>query len=165
MGTVISDIPRRELRFEDRASGFRLLLRRNCSISPAGLMKVFAMLALASVGIASAFAALGAWMILPFAGLEVLLLGAAFAVTARHAADCERIDLENGRLSVEIEDAQRLARYELDPRRARVRLERKEGYGARVALRDAATELEIGRHLDAEARVELAAELAKRLQA
>ena len=149
---VITDIPRHELAFEAKAGGFRLLLRRNCSISPEGLLRVFAMLALASLGIASVFAALGAWLILPFAGLEVLRLGVAFVAKARRAADCERIDLEDGRSRVQIEESERMARYELDPRQARVRLEKMRGYGARVKLRDARMELEVGRHLDAEAR-------------
>lgn len=161
----MTDIPRRELAFEGQASGFRLLLKRNCSISPSGLMRVFALLALATIGIAAAFAVLGAWLILPFAGLEALLLGGAFVVTARHAADYERIDLANGRLAVEVAEAQRTARYELDPHRARVCLEKNEGYGARVRLRAPGADLEVGRHLDAETRVEFAAELTKRLQA
>lgn len=165
MSMVITDIPRHELAFEAKAGGFRLLLRRNCSISPAGLMRIFAALALVSLAIATVFAALAAWLILPFAGLEVLLLGVAFVATARRAADCERIDLEDGRSRVQIEESERMARYELDPRRARVCLEKIRGYGARVKSRDARTELEIGRHLDADARVELAAELTRRLRA
>ena len=45
-----------------------------------------------------AFAALGAWLILPFAGLEVLLLGAAFVAYARRFGDGERVRVP--RLSV-----------------------------------------------------------------
>lgn len=60
-------------------------VKRNCSISPQSLALVFAALAALTLGIAAAFAALGAWLILPFAGLEVLVLGAAFWLTARRA--------------------------------------------------------------------------------
>jgi len=56
---------------------------RNASISPAALATVFALLAAATLGIAIAFAALGAWLILPFAGLETLVLAGAFLATAR----------------------------------------------------------------------------------
>jgi uncharacterized membrane protein len=125
-------------------------------MSPAGLATVFAALALLVLAIGAGFAALGAWLILPFAGLEVLLLGAAFVLYARHAADYERIELESGRLTVEVADGVRTARYQLDG--ARVSVE--EG---RVVLRDAKEELEVGRYLDAEARVELAAELERKL--
>jgi uncharacterized membrane protein len=119
---------------------------------------VFAALALLVLVIGAGFAVAGAWLILPFAGLEVLLLGAAYFFYARHAADYERIELERGRLTVEIAEAERVEHHEFDAKRARVRLENE-----RIVLRDAKEELELGRHLDAQARVELAAELEKRL--
>ncbi len=127
-------------------------------MSPAGLAKVFAALALLVLAIGAGFAAAGAWLVLPFAGLEVLLLGVAFVLYGRHAADYERIELDSGRLTVEVAEAERLARYQLDARAARVCVEKD-----RVVLRGAKEELELGRHLDAEARLELAAELEKRL--
>ena len=137
---------------------FSLTLKRNCSMSPAGLAVVFAALALVVLMIGAGFAVAGAWLILPFAGLEVVLLGGAYFFYARHAADYERIELERGRLTVEIAEAERIEHHEFDAKRARVRLERE-----RIVLRDAKEELELGRHLDAQARVELAAELEKRL--
>lgn len=137
-------------------SHFSRTLKRNCSMSPAGLAKVFAALALVVLAIGAGFAAAGAWLILPFAGLEALLLGAAFVLYARHAADYERIELESGRLTVEVADGGRTARYEIDG--ARISME--EG---RVVLRGAKEELEVGRYLGAEARAELAAELERKL--
>jgi uncharacterized membrane protein len=125
-------------------------------MSPASLAKVFAALALLVLAIGAGFAAAGAWLVLPFAGLEVLLLGVAFVAYARHAADYEKIELQSGRLEVEVAEAERVARYQLQ--NARVSME--EG---RVMLRDAGKELEIGRHIGAEARAELAAELEKTL--
>jgi uncharacterized membrane protein len=125
-------------------------------MSPAGLAKVFAALAALVLAIGAGFAAAGAWLVLPFAGLEVLLLGVAFALHARHAADYERIELQSGRLEVEVTEADRVARYQLQ--NARVSME--EG---RVVLRDAKEAIEIGRHIGAEARAELVAELEKAL--
>jgi uncharacterized membrane protein len=135
---------------------FSRTLKRNCSMSPAGLAKVFAALALLVLAIGAGFAAAGAWLVLPFAGLEVLLLGAAFTLYARHAADYERLELAAGRLRVEVADGSRVARYEFTG--AKVSVE--EG---RIVLRDARKELEIGRHIGADARAELAAELEKTL--
>jgi uncharacterized membrane protein len=145
-------------------AGFSLILRRNCSMSPAGLAAAFAALALVVLAIGTGFALAGAWLVLPFAGLEVLALGAAYFMYARHAADYERIALERGRLTVEVAEAENTARFELDPRLARVLLEKSEGCGARVLLRGAGEELEIGRHLDAQARVGLAQELSQKLR-
>jgi uncharacterized membrane protein len=125
-------------------------------MSPASLAKVFAALAALVLAIGAGFAAAGAWLVLPFAGLEVLLLGAAFVLHARHAADYERIELQSGRLEVEVTEADRVARYQLQ--NARVSME--EG---RVVLRDEKEAIEIGRHIGAEARAELVAELEKAL--
>jgi len=133
-------------------------------MSPAGLAAAFAALALLVLAIGTGFALAGAWLVLPFAGLEMLALGAAYFMYARHAADYERIALERGRLTVEVAEAESTARFELDPRLARVLLEKSEGYGARVILRGAGEELEIGRHLDAQARVGLAHELSQKLR-
>ena len=151
--------PARELPFRDGNAGFSLILKRNCSISPAALAGVFVALAVVVLAIGAGFALAGAWLILPFAGLEVLLLGAAFLAYARHAADYERIELESGRLTVEVAEAHKRSRYELDVRRARLCIEKEH-----VVLRGADGQLELGRHLDAQSRVRLAAELQKRLR-
>jgi len=85
--------PRRELIFAGSAPGFSVLLKRNCSISPAALARAFAFLVAATLGIGIGFAAAGAWLVLPFAGVEAALLAAAFLTGGRHAADNERIEL------------------------------------------------------------------------
>jgi uncharacterized membrane protein len=151
--------PARELPFRDGNAGFSLTLKRNCSISPAGLAGVFAALALVVLAIGAGFAIAGAWLVLPFAGLEVLLLGAAYVLYARRAADYERIVLDSGRLMVEVGEAQRTLRYEMEARRVSVCLEEE-----RVLLRGAREQLELGRHLDADTRMRFAAELQKRLR-
>lgn len=153
--------PQREFAFHEERGGFSLTLKRNCSISPAGLLGVFVALAVMVLGIGAGFALAGAWLILPFAGLEVLALGAAFVLYARRAADYERIELQAGRLTVEVAEAQNTARYEFEARSTRVRLEEAR---QKVLLAGAQRELELGRHLDAEARARLAGELTRRLQ-
>jgi uncharacterized membrane protein len=157
------DFPRRELAFQGPAPGFSVLLKRNCSISPAGLARVFALIAIVTLGIGFGFWLAGAWMILPFAGLEIAALAAAFLANGRHATDYERIALQGTRLTVEVGEAERTERHELDARGARVELERDAG-GARVRLEAPGGSLEIGRHLDARSRLDLAAELRKRLR-
>ena len=150
---------RRELPFREDKRGFSLTLKRNCSISPAGLACVFAALAIAVLAIGTGFALLGAWLILPFAGLEVLLLAGAFLLQARHATDYERIELAGERLRIDVADGTRAARYELDARRVRIAMDE----GALV-LRGPRETLELGRHLDAAARAAFAAELKRRLR-
>src|ERR1044072_6084171 len=84
----------------------------------------------------------GPWLVLPFAGLEVLLFGAAYVMYARRAADYERIELESGRLTVEVGEAQKTWRYEMDARWARVCVEEQ-----RVVLLGARGQLEVGGEL------------------
>ena len=77
------------------------LLKRNCSLSPAQLALWFGCLAFLSLGISLVFAAIGAWMVVPFAIIEVTVLGVAFFVFGRHAADYERIVAGPGKILVE----------------------------------------------------------------
>jgi len=149
----------RELAFRDEHGGFSLTLKRNCSISPSGLACVFVALAVVVLAIGIGFAIAGAWLILPFAGLEVLLLGGAFLLQARHATDYERITLERDRLKVEVAEGRRVARYELDASRVGVEVE-----GSRVTVREAGEKLELGRYLDDASRKVFGAELKKRLR-
>ena len=154
------DILHRELAFREERGGFSLTLKRNCSTTPAKFASVFAALACIVLEIAAGFAVAGAWLVLPFAGLEVLLLAAAFVLYARSAADYERFELRDGRLTVEVVEARRRSSTTMDARGARVRLEQD-----RAWLRCAGEEeLEIGRHLGSQARARFAAELARRLQ-
>jgi uncharacterized membrane protein len=150
---------RRELPFREDSRGFSLTLKRNCSISPAGLACVFAALAIAVLAIGTGFALLGAWLILPFAGLEVLLLAGAFFLQARHATDYERIELAEDRLRIELAEGRRVARYELDARSVRVGMD-----GDALVLRAPRERLQVGRHLDLAARAEFADELKRRLR-
>ena len=149
----------RELAFREEHGGFSLTLKRNCSISPAGLACVFGALAVAVLSIGAGFAVAGAWLILPFAGLEVLLLAGAFVLQARHAADYERIELGRGRLRVEVGDGADVCRFELDARSARLGVQQ-----GRVTVGDGKRELEVGRHLDIDTRIAFAAELERRLR-
>lgn len=163
MNGWIEEFPRQELVFHGQGAGFRLLLKRNCSISPAGLTKAYGLIALVTMGIAGVLASLGAWPVLPFAGLEIALLGIAFVMNGRHAADYERIELEGSRLVVEVCESDSVRRHETTPVLTRVRVS-EEGRATRILLEMPDGRVEIGRHLHAQARRELAGELDKRLR-
>lgn len=88
------------------------LLKRNCALTPRQLACWLGSLGVVSAGISAVFATQGAWMLLPFAAIEVLALCAAYFVYARHAADYERIVLAPGRLLVERATGGSVARTE-----------------------------------------------------
>ncbi len=142
--------------------GFSLTVKRNCSISPQALAVLLALMAGFAFAIGIAFAWHGAWPILPFAGLEIAALAAAFYLNGRHAADYERIALEEGLLVVEVRDGERVATHRFDPHWVQLDVSERRR-DVRVALRSHGSELEIGRHLDASGRQRLAAEVRDRL--
>ena len=143
---------------------FSLTVKRNCSVSPRTLLWLLAATALLSFGIGLGFALFGAWWILPFAGIEMAGLTYAFYISGRHAADYERIVRSGATVMVEICDAERVDLYRFNPHWLKV-IAREAPNGIRLALAQHGKELEIGRHLDASRRRDLAAELRARFSA
>jgi uncharacterized membrane protein len=147
---------------ETARSDFSLTVKRNCSLSPQTLGGLLAFIAGVSFAIGIAFALQGAWPILPFVGLEIVALAAAFYATGRHATDYERIALADGALVVEIRDGDRTEEHRFNPYWVRLVVTGAQRQ-VRLALRSHGRELEIGRHLDASGRERLATLLRGRL--
>jgi uncharacterized membrane protein len=146
---------------QSRAIEFRRVATRNNSLSSTGRLLVFAFLFVVSVGIAAAFAAFGAWLVLPFAGFEMLVLYLAFLYIERHAADYEQIEIDGDQVKLERLEAGSLSTAALSRYWVRVVVSRD---GSRLALRSHGRELEIGRDLSDEQRLELAHALQRRLR-
>lgn len=96
------------------------LMKRNCSVSPRQFVLFYASLALFSTVIAASLLVRGAWPVLPFTGIELLVVGVAFVIYARHAVDYERIRLYPNRLVIEQVSAQRVTQFEFNPRWVRI---------------------------------------------
>ncbi len=77
------------------------VLKRNCSLRPGQLGVFYLSLCVVSLGIAGFFWSRGVRLVMPFAWIELLAVGAALLVYARHAADRERVELTPDRLTVE----------------------------------------------------------------
>ena len=132
-------------------------LRRNCSVSPAQLGGLYLSLCLVSLGIGAVFWSQGAVLVMPFVGLELVAVGVAFWVFARHASDGERISLEWSRLVVELESGGRLQRAEFN--RDWVRVEPKNGGRSLIQLSAQGRSVEVGRYVLPELRSALAREI------
>ena len=138
------------------------LLKRNCSITPMQLFGVYLSLCTVSLAIALGFTWNGAAPVLAFAGIELLLVGAAFLVYARHAADCECITLAGGALCVLHQRGQRIERNEF--RAAWVRVEPLAGDRSLIELTGDGQRTRVGRYLRPEWRQTLAQELRSALR-
>jgi uncharacterized membrane protein len=142
---------------EPNAPEMQWQLRRNCSVTPAQLLQLYISLCVVSLGIATLFWVQGAYLILPFAWLEVMVVGAAFLIYARHARDGEKIMLQGSRLVVELETAGRIERAEFE--RQWVRVEPKGSDGSLIEVSGQGHRVSIGRHLRPELRPALAREI------
>ncbi len=147
----------RETAADGGAPDVEWVLKRNCSTTPGRLLAVYVSLCVVSLGIAVFFWIQGARMIMPFAWAEVLALGAAILVYARHAADSEHIALRGGRLTVECTDGTQVRRVEFQP--AWVRVEPEQDDRSLIELSSQGRRVAIGRFVRPELRVELAQEL------
>jgi uncharacterized membrane protein len=81
-------------------------------LTPSQLASWFVSVSLVSLSIATVFALVGAWVVLPFALLEVFGLLLAYVFYGRHAGDFEKIVAAEGRLIVERSEGTRLSREE-----------------------------------------------------
>jgi uncharacterized membrane protein len=132
-------------------------LKRNCSVTPAQLGWLYASICVVSLSIGTFFWLQGAKLIMPFAWLELAVVGVAFVVYARHATDGEKISLQDGRLVVELENAGRLERAEFQ--REWVRVEPKTGDHSLIEVSAKGRSVEVGRYVRPELRPALAREI------
>jgi uncharacterized membrane protein len=138
-------------------AGVQWLLKRNCSVTPAQLLGLFMSLSVVSLGIATFFWFQGATLVMPFAWLELVVVGVAFLVYARHARDGEKISLQGGQLVVEQEIAGRTQRAEFN--REWVRVEPQDGDGSLIEVSGQGRKVRVGRHVRPELRPALAREI------
>lgn len=137
-------------------SGVLWRIKRNCAMAPSQLCVAFVLLCALSLSVAAFFWWMGAVLVLPFAALELLVLGAAFLVYARHATDGERILLAAHTLVVERESAGQVERQEFARSGLQVLPSQKNGL---VELSASGQVLALGRFLRPEQRRQLAKEL------
>lgn len=139
------------------------LLKRHCSLTPAQLGWFYVSLCVLSLGIAAFFWSQGATFVMAFAWAELLAVGVAFVVHARHAGDVEKIILQGGQLVVELETAGRTQRAEFN--RAWVRVEPRGGDGSLIEVSGQGRSVSVGRHVRPELRPALAREIRFALRA
>lgn len=145
----------------ENAGAFTLTAKRYNSLSTSGRYLVFGFIFIVSFGISLAFAVFGAWPVLPFAGLEMLVLFLAFRYIERRSDDYERLSISGDKLLVEYLEHGRLNRFELNRYWAQVVWD---AAASRLALRSHGREVEFGHYLTQQERVKLARQLKERIR-
>lgn len=133
------------------------LLKRNCSMAPQQVLAAFSALCVLSLTIAAYFWWRGAAMVMAFAWLELMAVGAALLVYSRHAADQENIALRQGRLTVARTSGHLVETAEFVPEW--VSVEPVTGDESLIEVFGQGRRIEVGRFVRPELRRQLANEL------
>lgn len=133
------------------------LLRRNCSITPRQLGLVYASLCAVSLLVGAFFFLQGAPVVLAFTGLELLAVGLALLLFARHAGDRETLTLVGRSLQVEQCIGTRVERADFAAEWLSV--EPAAGQGSLVQLSSRGQRMQVGRFIRPELRGAFAREL------
>lgn len=145
---------------------FQIIARPNRSLSSMGMVKVIAIIATFSLIVAIGFGLAGAWLVLPFAGLELLALAYAFYYINCHAGDYESITIDGDQLAVEKRHYKNTSQVVFNRYWARVLLRDLPSGEQSLLLRSHGKEVEFGRHLMSnDQRLAVAQQLKKRVGA
>tara|TARA_B100001094_G_C17713953_1_gene568685 strand:+ start:89 stop:418 length:330 start_codon:yes stop_codon:yes gene_type:complete len=100
----------------------------------------------------------GMWMILPFTGLEMLLLGSALTYCYIKNSQCEIVKIDENKVSVALIKMRSKKVFDCDKYWAKFVLDkpRVNGYPHKLLLRSAGREMEIGALLTDAERIKLA---------
>lgn len=140
-----------------------LVIRPNRSLPVVGMVALFVALSTQAATIGVAFALAGAWMILPFAGLEILIAGLLCRWFYRHRDDCELVTIDLDRVQVVKRWGNGAAHHEFPRHWARVTLDRRAG-GARLLIGSHGRFVALGEEINDSDRALVAQELKQLLR-
>ncbi len=144
---------------------YKIIARPNNSLSTEGAMKLMAILGVIALVVAVGFTHIGAWLVLPFAGLELLAFALAFYHIRVHAADFESITIAGDEVLVEKKSSRRTSSQVFQRYWTQVSV--KESVGGKNALMIGShgKEVEFGKYfIDDEQKLALMRELKKKLR-
>jgi uncharacterized membrane protein len=134
----------------------------NRSLGPAGRRIFLAAITVTTLGIATGAALIGAWPVMPFAGLEVAVLFFAFHLVRQHDADFERLEVGTHEVRVQWREAESLTSFVAHRPWARVIVSER-GARCTLGLAYAGRTVQLGRLLSDEGRRKLAEDLRGRI--
>ncbi len=150
--------------------GYKIIASPNNSLSPRASVKLLAALAFVVFAVGFGFARIGAWLVLPFAGLEILAFAYVFHYMYLHASDFESIAIENDTVVVEKRNYKEVTTTVFQRHWAQVNLREVSSVGSAIGkrglfIRSHGKEVEFGKSfINDEQRVVLARELKQKLK-
>jgi uncharacterized membrane protein len=144
------------------AQGQRIELSPHCSLTPVQARRFFLGLCAGCFGFAGIFALLGFWPVLPFAGLEMLVLGLALKFNLDRRHQLQTILISENEVRIECRQKHRPDTQVVFPRYwARVKLQRSfaPSHPSRLVIESSGRALEVGQFLTEEERRGVARQL------
>ena len=147
--------------FDNVSAIHRFLVRPNCSLSWPGVVRFYLGMVTVSFSIAIVFALKGAWLVLPFAGLEMLVLGAALYCVARRCANWQLITIDSDTINIYVAESAEtpVATFKRAWAKIELQASEKRWYPLRLIIRSHGQAVEIGSCLNETERECLAAKL------
>ena len=146
----------------DTYNSFRVTFKPNSALTAVSKQKVIILLTLIPCAIGIAFCFLGAWLVLPFVGLEIVALAYAFYYVNRHETDYESISIEGDSLVVEQCIDENVTQQVINPYWVKVAQHELPNGELHLYLQTHGKEFEIGRYLTRKQRELLAKQLKQR---
>jgi len=143
---------------KQEADDFVFILSPNHSLSWQEARCFFCCVLLLSICIATFFTLIGAWLVIPFTGFEMLLLGSSLYLTSLAGCRREVINIHDHQIEITRGIHHPTERYELQRSWVKVVLthNRSDWYPSRLKLRSHGKEFEIGSFLTEDEREFLA---------
>ena len=138
----------------------QITVSANNSFSPLSRTKLLVVLAIIALIVALSFVHIGAWLVLPFAGLEILAFGFAFYYIGLHMHDVETITIVEDMVVIETKGYQKNGRTEFNRYWAQVNLRKQQNGAHALFIGSHGKEVEFGRgFINEEQRASIAKEL------
>ena len=124
------------------------MITRNSSLTSSQIKFVIGFFAIVLGMIGVVFYSQGVWMVLPFAGFELLAVSAAFYCCLRHKHDFELVEIREDRIQVKRQIASREQTFEFQTHWTKVFLEMTKGwYPSRLWVASKGQNIEVGQWL------------------
>lgn len=123
----------------------QITVSANSSLSAEGNLKLLIVLAILSLIVAIGFVGAGAWLVLPFAGLELLAFAYAFYYISLHVNDVQVITVIDDKVIIETKGYQKQERAEFNRYWAQVHLRKQKNGLSGLFIGSHGKEVEFGR--------------------